>query len=176
MWKLWLATGAVGVGVFVAVLVIGLRLTETETPHEPVRATVPVLKWGDRASALCRTAIRNVILAFAREVAAETDDKRSVRLYLETTALDGKLLEDLRAVPAAPADQADVDKAVGALEAQHDEDIRAGDQLRRRFDAALYRQAVDRYDKEAARVRPLFRALGAAGCARYLDPATYGPG
>jgi hypothetical protein len=171
MWKLWLALGAVGVAVLVTVILVGSRLADPEAAAPPV---VREMTWADRATALCRTSLETVRATLASPRGGETDAERSLRLYVATTVIEGRLVSSLRALPAAASDRADVDDALGRLEAQYDKDVFVGNLLQQRFDATLLRQAVAAYEREATRLRPLFARLGAAGCVRYLDPASYG--
>jgi hypothetical protein len=175
MWKLWLAAAVVGVAVLAAVLALGLRLGDSEAEPPPTTASVPrELTWADRASALCSVSLGTVRAALSSSSdAAETDEERLVRLFLETTAIEGRLVSNLRAIPVPAPDQAKADLAVGGLEEQWDRDVFVGRVLQRRFNSTLLRQSIDQYEREAARLSRLFEDLSADGCVRYLDPASY---
>lgn len=175
MWKLWLAAGAVGVAALAAVLWLGLRTDDSEAEPQPSTASVPrQLTWADRASALCSTSLGTVRAALSSSSdPAETNEERLVRLFLETTAIEGRLVSNLRAIPVPPPDQATADLAVGGLEEQYDRDVFIGRILQRGFDSTVLRQSIDQYEREAARLSRLFEELGADGCVRYLDPDSY---
>ena len=174
MWKLWLAALAVAGAVFAGVVFLGLRTVDDEAePPTPVPPREE-LTWAQRASAQCTNSLDTVRAALMTPGAGdESDARRSVRLFVETTAIEGRLVASLRAIPS-PTDPAKVREAIGTLATQHEKDVRVGRQLQTRYDEQLLRKAVADYERVATRIRRLFRELGAAGCVSYFDPSSYG--
>lgn len=178
MWKVWLAAGVVGIVTFAAVALIGLRAVDDDAAAEPVAAvatTAPVVRtWAQRANELCLASIRDVRAVLARPPAAgESTQDIQLRFFLETTEIEGQLVEGLRALPAAP-DRAKVDEALDRLEQEFDRDTLTGNALRRKFDLAALRSRITQYERAAARLRMLFGSLGAESCVAYFDPASFG--
>ena len=174
MWKLWVAAAAVGLAVFAGVVAVGLRTVDSEA-EPPLAAPLPKPQtWAERASAQCVNSLDTVRAALTSSATTgESNTKRSVRLFVETTAVEGRLVASLRAIPRPP-DRAKVDEAVGRLAEQHAKDELVGRRLQTRYDEKLLRKAVQDYEREATRLRTLFRQLGAAGCVSYFNPSSYG--
>ena len=108
-----------------------------------------------------------------RTLTVEVQDRTFPIEGVETTAVEGRLVASLRAIPRPP-DRAKVDEAVGRLAEQHAKDELVGRRLQTRYDESLLRKAVQDYEREATRLRTLFRQLGAAGCVSYFNPSSYG--
>ena len=72
-----------------------------------------------------------------------------------------------------PPDRAKADEAIGRFAEQHAKDVVVGRRLQREYNEQLLRRAVQDYEREATRLRRLFRELGAIGCASYFNPSSY---
>ena len=178
MWKVWLAAGVVGIATFAAVAFIGLRAVDDVAgaePAAPAATTAPVVRtWVQRADALCLASIRDVRAVLVRRPAAgESTQDVQLRFFLETTKIEGQLVEGLRALPAT-RDRAKIDEALDRLEQELDRDQLTGNALRRKFDLAALRSRITQYERAAARLRTLFGSLGADSCVAYFDPASFG--
>jgi hypothetical protein len=177
MWKLWVAAVAVGIGVFASVVVFGLRAVDSDAEPAPAAAPPPKPQsWAERASAHCVNSLDTVRAKLTGAASGtgtvEASRKTAVRLFVETTEIEGRLVASLRAIPR-PTNRAKVDEAVGRLAEQHARDVQVGRRLQRQYDEQLLRRAVQDYEREATRLRRLFRELGATGCASYFNPSSY---
>jgi hypothetical protein len=177
MWKLWVAAVAVGIGVFASVVVFGLRAVDSDAEPAPAAAPLPKPQsWAERASAHCVNSLDTVRAKLTGAASGtgtvEASRKTAVRLFVETTAIEGRLVANLRAIPG-PVDRAKVDEAIGRFAEQHAKDVLVGRRLQRRYDEQLLRRAVQEYEREATRLRRLFRELGATGCVSYFNPSSY---
>jgi hypothetical protein len=175
MWKFWVAAVAVAVSVFAGVVVLGLRAVDSDPEPTPVAAPIPKpVSWAERASAHCVNSLDTVRAALTNAASRPTESPktRSVRLFVETTAIEGRLVANLRAIPGPP-DRAKADEAIGRFAEQHAKDVLVGRRLQRRYDEQLLRRAVAEYEREATRLRGLFRQLGATGCVSYFNPSSY---
>jgi hypothetical protein len=178
MWKIWLAAGVVGVATFAVVAVLGLRAVDDDAaaePPAPTRKTAVVARtWAERANQLCLASIRDVRAVLVRPPAAgETTQDIQLRFFLETTEIEGQLVEGLRALPAT-RDRAKIDEALDRLKQEFDRDTLTANALRRKFDLAALRSRITQYERAAARLRTLFGSLGADSCVAYFDPASFG--
>jgi hypothetical protein len=177
MWKFWVAAVAVGVAVFAGVVVVGLRAVDSEAEPPPALPLPKPQTWAEQASAYCANSLDTVRAkltgaANGGTATAEASRKTAVRLFVETTEIEGKLVALLRAIPK-PRDRAKVDEAVGYLAEQHAKDVLVGRRLQQRYDEKLLRKAVEEYEQVATRLRRLFRELGATGCVSYFNPSSY---
>jgi hypothetical protein len=170
MWKLVATAVLAGAIALAAVVVVGLRVLDDEAEAQP---QAPEPTWAKRANEVCADAVAEVFAAASAPAGAETRAEREVRLYLATTEVEGRLVSGLRDIAPPAGSAAEVEAAVGALERQYERDVLVADLLQDRYDRTLVEQALEAYEREATRLRGLFRGLGADGCVRYLDPATY---
>jgi hypothetical protein len=168
MWKAWVAAAVTGIGVFAAVVLVGRDLVE---PQPVETALVPARSWAERAGQHCRDSMGAVRAELTSPRGLETQEAQALRLYRETTRIEGRLVARLRELPGAPADGAE---AVELLAAQHQRDARTVAQLEQALDPALILREIAAYERVAERLQARFEALGAKGCVRYLDPASYG--
>lgn len=176
MWKVWLAAGVVAVATFAAVAVLGLRAVDEEDETEPPRPAPARVEqtWADRADELCLAGMRDVRTVLVRGPAAdESTQELQLRYFLETTEIEGQLVEGLRALPVT-RDRAKVDEALDRLQQEFDRDTLTGNALRRKFDLKALRNRITQYERAAARLRTLFGSLGADSCVAYFDPTSYG--
>jgi hypothetical protein len=177
MWKFLVAAVAVGVAVFAGVVVVGMRAVDSETETAPPPPLPKPQTWAQQASAQCANSLDTVRAkltgaAGTGTATAAASRRTAVRLFVETTEIEGRLVASLRAIPR-PNDRAKVDEAVGYLAEQHAKDVRIGRRLQQRYDEGLLRKAVEEYEQVATRLRRLFRELGATGCVSYFNPASY---
>ena len=176
MWKVWLAAAVVGVATFAVVAFLGLRAVDDDASAEPTPAvtTAAQTTWAQRADELCLAGIRDVRAVLARPPAAgESTQDIQLRFFLETTEIEGQLVEGLRALPAT-RDRAKINEALDRLEQEFDRDTLTANALRRKFDLAALRSRITQYERAAARLRTLFGTLGADSCVAYFDPASFG--
>ena len=178
MWKVWFAAAVVGVATFAVVAFLGLRAVDDDAaaePPAPAATTVAVARtWAARANELCLSSIRDVRAVLVRPPAAgESTQDIQLRFFLETTKIEGRLVEGLRALPAT-RDRAKINEALDRLEQEFDRDTLTGNALRRKFDLAALRNRITQYERAAARLRTLFGSLGADSCVAYFDPASFG--
>ena len=170
MWKAGVAAAIAGVAAFVAVVLVGRDAVDPK-PLEPGLVAVPERGWAARAGQHCRTSMGAVRAELAGAPGLETEEAAALRLYRETTRIEGELVERLRALTGAPDG---AEEAVEQLAGQHERDLKTVARLEREFDAPLVLREVTAYEELATRLRTRFGALGAEGCVRYLDPASYG--
>ena len=160
----------VGLAVLAAVIVLGRSVVEPE-PLDPSLVRVDHLSWAERANAHCRDATAAVVAALSGPVGLEPEEERAVRIYRETTQIQGRLVRQLREIDPATTEQKGT---VAVLAGQQGRDARTAAALEERFDAELIRTELERYDVIAEGLRTRFRRLGAGDCVAYLDPASYG--
>jgi hypothetical protein len=176
MWKVWLAAAVVGVATFAVVAFLGLRAVDDDAAAEqpPPATTAAQATWAQRANELCLASIRDVRAVLVRPPAAgESTQDIQLRFFLETTEIEGQLVEGLRALPAT-RDRATIAEALDRLEQEFDRDTLTANALRRKFDLAALRSRITQYERAAARLRTLFGTLGADSCVAYFDPASFG--
>lgn len=169
MWKTWVAAAVVGIGVFVAVVVAG-RARVDPAPLDPGLVALPARSWAERAGQHCRTSMGAVRAELAGPAGLESEEAQALRLYRETTRIEGELVRRLRGLADAPAG---AEESVELLAEQHERDRATVARLEREFDAALVLREITVYERLATRLRARFRDLGADGCVRYFDPASY---
>jgi hypothetical protein len=169
VWKIWVVAGAVGAASLAAVVVLGRAAIEPK-PLDERYVAVEDLTWVQRADGYCREAADEVRAVLSGAPGLESDEDRAVRLFRETTQVQGRLVRRLDALPLPTEDQR---AAVAVLARQQARDTRTAQALAREFDIELLRTELDHYDVVARGLRERFRRLGIDGCAAYLDPATY---
>ena len=156
---------------------LGLRAVDEDEPAPVAAEATPAPaggSWAERADELCLTGIRDVRNIVARQPVGPARRTRAAAALLPRDDEDrGQLVEGLRELPVT-ADRAKVDEAIDRLEQEFERDVLAGNALQRKFDLAALRSRITQYEGAAARLRTLFGSLGAAGCAAYFDPASYG--
>jgi hypothetical protein len=160
--------GIVGVAALVGAVVAGRAAIEPE-PLDPSQVPLSELTWAERASAACVDSTART-RATLESQAFESGSDRAVRLYDETTALQGELLAALRELPAPPPGARET---LALLAAQHERDLATAAELRRSFDADFLREEIAAYEATATKLRTRFDRLGAPGCVAYFDPASY---
>ena len=170
MWKAGVAAAVAGVAAFVAVVLAGRGYIDPE-PSENGLVAVPDRSWPERAGQLCRESMGAVRAELSGPGGLETAEAEAVRLYRETTRIEGTLVERLRELPDAPEEAR---AAIALLERQHERDMATVRRLEQKVDPQLILREVAAYEQLATRLRTRFDRLGAEGCVRYLDPASYG--
>jgi hypothetical protein len=170
MWKAGVAAAVAGIAAFVAVVVAGRGYVEPE-PLESGLVAVPERSWAERAGQLCRESMGAVRAELAGPGGLETQEAQALRLYRETTRIEGALVERLRELPDAPEEAR---STVALLARQHERDTKTVRRLEEELDPQLILREIAAYEKLATRLRARFDELGAQGCVRYLDPASYG--
>ncbi|HEY7792522.1 MAG TPA: hypothetical protein VIA10_00790 [Gaiellaceae bacterium] len=174
MWRTALLAGVVGVGAFVATVVIGRPLVDPDDGTEAAAVTTHARTWIEQANERCRAAVGEVRDELATAGTQQNTPERSVRLFRSTTEIEGQLLRGLRSIPPAPGRAAAIDRVLDLFEDQYDRDAATSSKLKKRYDFFLLTREVAAYERVATQLRTLFRDLGAGGCAAYFDPRTYG--
>jgi hypothetical protein len=173
MWKTALLAALVGVGAFVATVVIGRPLVDPDDGTEAAGVTTHARTWVEQANERCRAAVGEVRDELA-SAGTQNTPERSVRLFRSTTEIEGQLLRGLRSIPPAPGRAVAIDRALDVFEDQYDRDAATASKLKSRYDFFLLTREIAAYERVATQLRTLFRDLGAGGCAAYFDPRTYG--
>jgi hypothetical protein len=164
----------VGVGTFVATVLIGGPLIDPDDGPEAAAVTTHARTWIEQANERCRAAVGEVRDELASASTQGNTPERSVRLFRSTTDIEGQLVRGLRSLPPAPGRAAAIDRALDLFEKQYDRDAATSAKLAGRYDFMLLTREVAAYERVATQLRTLFRDLGASGCAAYFDPRTYG--
>lgn len=160
--RMLLLAGAVAVAVLAAVVVVGLRLVDEDEPS-----------WAARASAACERGLADNRAALSAATAIAGAERRALQLYAETTRIEAGVLDDLEALPRPAEDELAIERTLTILAKSHQADVAAVAKLRRRFDRVVFERRVNDTIPILADVRARFSRLGAAGCVRFYDPASY---
>lgn len=162
--RLALLAGLVGIAVLVAVVVLAREGGDAEA-EEP---------WGRRASAVCERGLTQAraVIAEAEEIADA--EERALHLYRGATEVEADVLAGLEALPQPAGSHGEIESALQILRDSHDADVAAVAELERDFDASLLEQRVNETVPITADLRTRFLTLEADGCARYLNPSSYG--
>jgi hypothetical protein len=174
MWKTAVLAGIVGVGTFVATVLIGGPLIDPDDGPEASAVTTQARTWVEQANERCRAAVGEVRDELASASTQQNTPERSVRLFRSTTDIEGQLVRGLRNLPPSPGRAAAIDRALDLFQKQYDRDAATAAKLEDRYDFALLTAEVALYERVATQLRTLFRDLGSGGCAAYFDPRTYG--
>ena len=163
MMRMLLLAGGVAIAVLAAVVVVGLKLVGEDEPP-----------WSEQASAACERGIERAREVVSAGEAIASDEKRAVDVYAGATAVEADLIAELDGLPRPSADELAIERTLSILAASHRADVAAIARLRRSFDPQLFEQRVNDTIPILADLRSRFASLGAAGCIRYYDPASYG--
>ncbi len=133
MWKFGVAAAVTGIAAFAAVVVVGRGHVEPE-PLESGLVVVPQLSWAERAGRLCYDSMDAVRAELAGPGGQETQEARALRIYRETTRIEGTLVERLRELPETPEEARD---ALALLARQHERDTKTVRRLEEELDRQL---------------------------------------
>jgi hypothetical protein len=160
--RMLLLAGGVAVLVLAAVLVVGLRVLGDDEPP-----------WSERATVVCDRGLAEARAAVSAGEAVAGLERRTLQVYAASTEIEAGVLADLEELPRPAEDELAIERTLGILAQSHRADRAAVERLRRNFDSELLERRVNDTIPILADVRGRFMALGAAGCVRYYDPASY---
>ena len=160
--RMLLLAGAVGVAVLAAVVFAGLRLLDDDEPA-----------WAERATAACERGLTEARAAVDAGKAIAGTERRTLQVYAASTEIEAGVLTDLAELSRPSEDELAIERTLAILSRSHQADVVAVERLRRIFDPQLLERRVNDTIPVLADVRSRFAALGAAGCVRYYDPASY---
>jgi hypothetical protein len=163
MMRMLLLAGGVAIAVLAVVVVVGLDLVGEDEPP-----------WSEQASAACERGIEQARVVIAAGEAIANDEKRALDVYAGATAAEADLIAELDALPRPADDELAIERTLAIVAASHRADVAAIGRLRRSFDRQLFERRVNDTIPILADVRSRFASLGAAGCIRFYDPASYG--
>lgn len=163
--RMLLLAGAVAVAVLAAVVIVGLRLVDEDEPT-----------WPERASAVCEQGLEDNRAALSAGSAIAGAERRALQVYAETTRIEGGVLDELEALPRPAEDELAIERTLTVLAESHQADVAAVTKLRRQFDRVLFERRVNDTIRVLADIRSRFARLGADGCVRFYDPASYNTG
>ena len=161
--RMLLLAGGVAIAVLAVVVVVGLDLIGEDEPP-----------WSEQASAACERGIAEAREVISAGEAIANDEKRALDVYAGATAVEADVIAELDALPRPAADELAIERTLTIVAASHRADVAAIGRLRRSFDRQLFERRVNDTIPILADVRSRFASLGAAGCIRYYDPASYG--
>ena len=161
--RMLLLAGGVAIAVLAVVVVVGLDLVGEDEPP-----------WSEQASAACERGIAEAREVISAGEAIANDEKRALDVYAGATAVEADVIAELDALPRPAADELAIERTLAIVAASHRADVAAISRLRRSFDAQLFERRVNDTVPILADLRSRFASLGAAGCIRYYDPASYG--
>jgi hypothetical protein len=161
--RMLLLAGAVAVAVLAAVVVVGIRLTAEDEPD-----------WAERASSACERGLTESRAALSAGNSVAEVEERSLQVYAAATEIESGVLAELRALPRPAEDELLIERTLAIVTRSHRADVVALQRLRRDFDLQILERRVDDTIPILADLRARFQALGADGCVRYYDPASYG--
>ncbi len=161
--RMLLLAGGVAIAVLAVVVVVGLDLVGEDEPL-----------WSEQASAACERGIAEAREVISAGEAIANDEKRALDVYAGATAVEADVIAELDALPRPAADELAIERTLAIVAASHRADVAAIGRLRRSFDAQLFERRVNDTVPILADLRSRFASLGAAGCIRYYDPASYG--
>jgi hypothetical protein len=154
--------GAVALVVLAAVLFVGFRVLGEDEPS-----------WGERATTACDRSLAEARAAVAAGESVAGVERRTLQVYAASTQIEAGLLTELEGLPRPEADELAIERTLGILTRSHQADRAAVERLRRNFDTQLLERRVNDTIPVLADVRKRFTTLGAPGCVRYYDPASY---
>lgn len=157
-----LLAGAVAVAVFAGVVAAGLLLVGDDDPT-----------WADHATAACERGLEESRAAVAANSSVVPIERRALLLFSAATEIEATVLAELQALPRPPADETAIVRALAIIADGHGDDLVAVARLRRNFDQRFFEQRVNDALPVSEDLRRRFESLGAFGCVRYYDPASY---
>jgi hypothetical protein len=160
--RMLLLAGAVAAAVLAVVVVVGLRVLDEDEPS-----------WAEQASATCDRALAEARAAVSAGESVAGTERRTLQVYAASTEIEAGVLAELEALPRPSEDELPIERTLALLTRSHRADVAAVERLRRSFDPQLFERRVNETIPVLADVRGRFMALGAAGCVRYYDPASY---
>lgn len=161
--RVLLLAGAVAVTVLAAVVVVGIRVTREDEP-----------RWAERATAACERGIADSQAAVREGKKVENLEDRALQVYAAATQIESVLLAELQSLPRPADDELAIERTLAIISASHQEDVVAVERLRRDFDPQILERRVNDTVPLLGDLRRRFESLGADGCVRYYDPASYG--
>ncbi len=160
--RMLLLAGAVAVAVLAGVVFVGLRVLGDDEPA-----------WSERATAVCDRGLAEARAAVSAGEQIAGVERRTLQVYAASTEIEASVLADLEELPRPTEDELAIERTLAILTTSHRADVAAVARLRSSFDEQLLERRVNETIPVLADVRGRFLALGAAGCARYYDPASY---
>jgi hypothetical protein len=154
--------GGVAVAVLAVVLVVGLRVLGDDEPP-----------WSERATEACDRGLAEARAAVSAGESIAGIERRTLQVYAASTEIEADVLDDLGELSRPTEDELAIERTLTILRRSHQADLVAVARLRRDFDAQLLERRVNDTIPILSDVRERFSALGAAGCVRYYDPASY---
>jgi hypothetical protein len=161
--RMLLLAGAVAVAVLAGVVVLGFRFVGDDDP-----------KWAEHASAACERGLEESRGAVAATRSVAPVEQRALQLFTAATEIESTVLAELLTLRRPAADELAIRRALEIIAEAHDDDLVLVDRLRETFDAKLFEQRVNAAVPVSEDLRHRFESLGADGCVRYYDPASYG--
>jgi len=161
--RMLLLAGGVAIAVLAVVVVVGLDLVGEDEPP-----------WSEQASAACERGIERAREVISAGEAIANDEKRALDVYAGATDVEADVIAELDTLSRPSADELAIERTLTIVAASHRADVAAIGRLRRSFDRQLFEQRVNDTVPILADLRSRFAALGAAGCIRYYDPASFG--
>ncbi len=161
--RIALLAGAVAVAAFVAVVVVGLRLTGEDEPE-----------WSARATEACARALgrgRDLVSAGA---SIRPVERQVLEVFAGAAEIEADMLSELEALTRPSADDKEIERVLTLVADSHQDDLAVLARLRRTFDRRVFERRVNETVPVLADLRSRFTALGATGCVRYYDPRSYG--
>ena len=163
--RILVLAGAVAIAVLAAVVVVGVRLTREDDPN-----------WAERATAACERGRADSQAAVTAGKKIENVEDRALQVYAAATQIESVLLAELQALPRPEDDELAIERTLAIIADSHQEDIVAVERLRRDFDPEILERRVNDTIPLLVDLRRRFDSLGADGCVRYYDPASYSAG
>jgi hypothetical protein len=160
--RMLLLAGAVAVAVLAGVVVLGLRFVGDDDPN-----------WAEHATAACERGLEESRGAVAATRSGGPGEP-ALQLFTAATEIESTVLAELLTLRRPAADELAIGRALEIIAEAHDDDLVLVDRLRERFDTKLFEQRVNAAVPVSADLRRRFESLGADGCVRYYDPASYG--
>jgi len=160
--RMLLLAGAVAVAVLAGVVVVGLRVVGDDDP-----------KWAEQATGACERGLVESRGAVAASRSVAPVEQRALHLFTAATEIESTVLAELLSLPQPAADELAIGRALEIIAEAHDDDLVLIDRLRRKFDVKLFEQRVNAAVPVSEDLRRRFESLGADGCVRYYDPASY---
>ena len=157
-----LLAGAVAVAVFAGVVAAGLLLAGDDDPT-----------WADHATAACERGLEESRAAVAANRSVVPIERRALLLFSAATEIESTVLAELQALPRPAADETAIVRALAIIADGHGDDLVAVARLRRNFDPRFFEQRINDALPVSEDLRRRFESLGAFGCVRYYDPASY---
>lgn len=161
--RMLLLAAAVAVAVLAAVVLVGIRLIGDDDPD-----------WAESATAACERRLAEAQAAVRASESVVDLARRTLQVYAAATQIEATLLGELQALPRPAEDELAIERTLAIISESHREDVVAVERLRRNFDPQILQRRVNDTIPLLGDLRRRFRMLGADGCVRYYDPASYG--